>query len=115
MGRNTIGAIPSFIASFLGLDKPDLYTGHCFRRSSATALADTGASLTTLKRQFRWKSDSVALGYVDQSKQHKLDVAKSLSISCDGDTLVKPLGHDVTDSRSKVVNISNCSNVIINL
>ena len=69
MGRNMIGSVPKFIARYLELENPELYTGHCFRRSSATALADSGASMTTLKRQFRWKSDTVAEGYIDQKKK----------------------------------------------
>ena len=60
-----------------------IVTGRFLRRSSATALADTDATLTTLKRQYRWKSDTVALGYIDQSKQHKMDVAKSLNVNID--------------------------------
>ena len=77
-GRNSIGATPKFIASYLGLAEPDRYTGHCFRRSSATALADSGASVTSLKIQYRWKSDTVAHSYIDQSTYHKLDVSKGL-------------------------------------
>ena len=59
MGRNTIGSIPKYIANFLELPSPDSYTGHCFRRSSVTALADSGASVSILKintdgRVIRW-------------------------------------------------------------
>ena len=111
MGRNTIGAVPKFIASYLELDNADKYTGHCFRRSSATALADSGATLTTLKRQYRWKSDSVALDYVDQSKTHKMDVAKSLKITTCADINTT----NKEDNATKIVHINNCSNVIINL
>ena len=111
MGRNTIGAVPKFIASYLELDNADKYTGHCFRRSSATALADSGATLTTLKRQYRWKSDSVALHYVDQSKTHKMDVAKSLNVT----TCVEINTTNKEDNVTKIVHISNWSNVINNL
>ena len=71
MGRNTIGGTPKFIANFLGLADPERYTGHCFRRSSTTVLADSGASLTTLRRPYRWKSDTVAHSCIEQSKHHK--------------------------------------------
>jgi hypothetical protein len=46
MGINKIGGTPSY----LKLQEPQLYSGHCFRRTSATLLADSGANLTTLKR-----------------------------------------------------------------
>ena len=116
MGRNTIGATAKFIANYLGLADPDSYTGHCFRRSSATALADSGASLTMLKRQYRWKSDTVAHSYIDQSKHHKMEVANSLAVTCDKKiTIPKNLPSEIENAVSKVVNINNCSNVIINL
>lgn len=109
MGRNTIGSIPKYIATFLELENPGSYTGHCFRRSSATALADTGASSVTLKRQFRWKSDTVCQSYIDQSKKIKLDVAKSLSLPSTSENASNPA------RESKIIQISNCSNLIINL
>jgi integrase len=42
VGVNTIGGIPKKIATALGLSEPANYTGHCFRRSSASLLADAG-------------------------------------------------------------------------
>ena len=50
IGRNKIALMPRIIANFLNLDNPELYTGHSFRRTSATLLADSGANITTLKR-----------------------------------------------------------------
>lgn len=57
------------------------YTGHSFRLRAETALADSGAWMTTRKRQFGWKSNLVAKGYVAQSNNHKLDVAKLMNQS----------------------------------
>ncbi|OAF69862.1 hypothetical protein A3Q56_02393, partial [Intoshia linei] len=48
------------------LDSPSSYTG-TFRRSAATAFAETGASTLDLKKQFRWKSENVAASYVGVS------------------------------------------------
>ena len=111
MGRNIIGDVPKFIANFLEIRNAECYTGHCFRRSSATALADAGASLSSLKRQFRWKSDSVAQSYIDQSMTHKIDVANSLNIHVED---AKKSKKENEPSSTKSV-ISNCSNVVINL
>ena len=49
------------------------YTVHAFRRSAATNLADAGVSFVNLKRHGQWKSDSVAEGYIANSKalQHE--------------------------------------------
>lgn len=49
-GINTIGKISCKIAEYLKLEAPSLYTGHCFRRSSATLLANHEDDLLTLKR-----------------------------------------------------------------
>jgi integrase len=79
IGKNTIATIPQMIAKFLGLTDPKLYTGHSFRVSSATVLADEGASSITLKRHGRWTSDSIAEGYLRDSKQVRASTASLLS------------------------------------
>ncbi|KAJ8973509.1 hypothetical protein NQ317_000437 [Molorchus minor] len=78
IGVNTFAKIPYAIAQFLHLENPELYTGLCFRRSSATLLADTGADILELKRQGGWKSSTVAEGYVEESLANKLNVAKQI-------------------------------------
>lgn len=71
MGVNKIGGIPREIATFLKLSEPELFTGHCLRRTSATLLADSGADLTTLKRHGGWKSNNVAEEYIEDSIENK--------------------------------------------
>jgi integrase len=70
-GINNIGKIPKKIAQFLKLDNPKTYSGHAFRRTSATIAADNGIDMINLKRLGGWKSDSVAQGYIDESKVAK--------------------------------------------
>ena len=110
MGIHTLSGIPKFIAEFLQLDDAKLYTGHCFRRSSATALADTGVSRMALKRQFCWQSDTVAEGYIGSSKTQKLDVAKALTITSNDGSNRRS---EEAETNSKIVKIENCSNIII--
>lgn len=74
IGINTMGNVPKQIASFLHLPDPHLYTGHCFRRSSATHIANTGGDILTIKRLGGWKSTAVAEGYVASSMKNKIDV-----------------------------------------
>lgn len=62
------------IAKFLSLENPESYTGHCFRRSSATILVNSGTDLLALKRHGGWRSSAVAEGYVDDSIKNKMDV-----------------------------------------
>lgn len=79
VGKNTFGKIPFIIAKYLGLSDPDKYTGHCLRRTSATLLAEAGASMTTLKRHGGWKSTSVAEGYLEDSISSKNEVSRMLA------------------------------------
>ncbi|KAJ8942277.1 hypothetical protein NQ317_010642 [Molorchus minor] len=71
VGKNTMGKIPSVVASYLKLPDVACYTGHCLRRSSATLLADAGVDITTIKRHAGWKSTTVAEGYVENSIENK--------------------------------------------
>lgn len=78
VGIHTFGQIPCKVASFLGLPNSHEYTGHCWRRTSATLLVDAGGDLTCLKRHGGWRSSSVAEGYIEESLQEKVKVAKRI-------------------------------------
>jgi integrase len=78
VGINTIGKIPEDIATFLGLENPEKYTGHSFRRSSASWLADSGADKDTIMRHGGWKSSTVAEGYIETSVESKKRVAAQI-------------------------------------
>jgi integrase len=77
-GQHTIGNVPKTIAQYLGLQKPELYTGHSFRRSGATMVVDAGGDILTLKRAGGWKSSAIAESYVEDSVTQKLQVSKKL-------------------------------------
>lgn len=81
VGINTIGKIPMKIATFLGLEKPWEFTGHCFRRSMATSMADHGEGLIAIKQLGGWKSSSVAESYIQDSIQSKIALAKRIQSS----------------------------------
>lgn len=55
VGINTLGQIPQKIAEYLKLQDPKSYTGHAFRRTSATLLANTGVDVMALKRHGGWR------------------------------------------------------------
>lgn len=78
IGVNTFSKMPSIIATFLKLEQPHLYTGHCFRRSSASILSDSGADFSAIKRLGGWKSTAVAEGYIENSLQNKVNTAKKI-------------------------------------
>ena len=55
------------VATILGLKKPELYTGHTFRRTAITMCASKGMTLSEIKLISGHKSDTVAQKYIDQS------------------------------------------------
>jgi integrase len=67
MGINLLYKIPELVATQLNLEGPKEYTGHSFRRSSATQMANAGATSTNMRRFYHWKSDSTAYQYIDKS------------------------------------------------
>lgn len=78
VGIHKIGGVPGVVAKFLNLENSSSYTGHCFRRTSATLLANAGASMDGIKRHGGWRSSTVAEGYVDDSESNKVSVASKI-------------------------------------
>lgn len=78
VGQHIFGKIPYRIANYLQLEDSAAYTGHTFRRTSATLLVNAGADITNLKRHGGWKSTSVAEGYIENSLQNKLEIANRI-------------------------------------
>ena len=70
MGVNNIRSIARKAATQLGYDAElsKKFTGHAWRRSAATNLADEGVTLTNLKRHGQWQSEKVVEGYMANSK-----------------------------------------------
>lgn len=121
VGINTFGKFPAAIAKFLQLPNSNLYTGHCFRRSSASLLADSGANLTTIKRHGGWKSSTVAEGYIEDSLESKNSIARKLlsvpSISADS-AQTSTRNAVVSVDSGRIVegfNFSNCVNCNISI
>ena len=54
LGIGQIKQVPKFIASFLQLENPESYTGHSFRSTAATEMANQGASNRQLMQKFGW-------------------------------------------------------------
>jgi len=80
-GHNAVGNFPKKIAAYLKLNNINTFTGHCFRRTAATLLANTGGDVLQLKRLGGWKSSAVAEGYVENSLDGQLKIASMLSSS----------------------------------
>ena len=78
VGKNTLGDIPKKIATYLKLPNPELYTGHSFRRSSATLLANSGEGIIGIKQLGGWASSTVAEQYIEESVSNKIRLAEKV-------------------------------------
>ena len=81
VGHNTLAKTPRKIAEFLKLPDPQLYTGHCLRRSAATAMGNNGATLNQLMHAGGWHSSTMARRYVETSAVELQQAANLLAAS----------------------------------
>ncbi|KAJ8983594.1 hypothetical protein NQ317_004231 [Molorchus minor] len=114
VGKNTMGKIPSVVASYLKLPDVACYTGHCLRRSSATLPADAGVDITTIKRHVGWKSTTVAEGYVENSIENKTKIANQVLVGTTTSAITKTVNVSESNIPSNI-NFENCTNVTFNL
>ncbi|XP_028132030.2 uncharacterized protein LOC126892541 [Diabrotica virgifera virgifera] len=78
VGKNSISKIPTKIAEFLKLPNATNYTGHSFRRTSASLLANSGGDILALKQHGGWKSTNIAEGYIEQSLAKKQKISEQI-------------------------------------
>lgn len=90
IGRHTIGTMPKRIATYLQLPNVKRYTGHCFRRTSATLLSDSGANMQMIKQLGRWRSDMIAQGYVENSMHNRQMIYNEITQKIATDIEPKP-------------------------
>lgn len=90
VGINKFGSMGKTIASYLKLRNPASFTGHCFRKSSATVLVDAGEDMTALKRHGGWKSTILTEYYIDDSLKNKCYMTNKIVSSIDNSTNLLP-------------------------
>ena len=66
------------MASYLELDQPERYTGHSFRRTAATHMAENGATEQNMKLKFDWKDGKMTKEYMTTSKRFQREMATML-------------------------------------
>lgn len=96
VGVNTMGAMPKKIAKYLNISDCEQYSGLCFRHTSATLVADTGADLSVLKIYGGSKSSTVA-EYVNRSVRNKCKIAERI------------LEENVTSNGASTATCASCS------
>jgi hypothetical protein len=100
MGKNLLHDIGKDVAKELGLQDWTSYTGHCWRRSSATQVAGEGATALDMKRQFGWQQETTAMRYLDGTNQQMIKMAKLATGQSSSSTLPGPSS---SASNEKVV------------
>ncbi|KAJ8965697.1 hypothetical protein NQ317_002028 [Molorchus minor] len=78
-GHNAIGSFPKKIATYLKLENVNRFTGHCFRRTSATLLTNTGGDILQLKKVGGLEIQHRSRGYVENSLHGQIKIANMLS------------------------------------
>src|SRR5699024_8944062 len=78
VGMNKTAGMGKQTAMFLKPKDPELYTGHSFRRSSATICVSGGGDITAVKQLGRWKSTAIAEGYIDDNLSNKLERGRKI-------------------------------------
>lgn len=124
VGIHSFAKMPQKIAEYLKLPDAVSYTGHSFRRTSATFLADSGADIQTLKRHGGWESSSVAEKYVEESIGNKIKTSKRIFSGVPGTSKENNTGIVVNQDnlrqehidivRSGGLTFSNLNNCIFN-
>lgn len=79
IGINKIGEAPYTIATYLALENAKGYTGHCFRRTAATLLSESGANMQLIKQMGGWRSDNVAQLYIEHSKNNRQKIFEGIT------------------------------------
>jgi hypothetical protein len=100
VGINKFAKVPAIIANYLKIPDASSYTGHCWRRTSASLLVHAGADLLTLKSHGGWKSSAVAKGYIENSIQNKISIA------------TKILGNNLAEKPNRIAHVASTSSPV---
>ena len=77
LGINKMYGIPAEVARVLALDGS--YTGHSFRRSSATQAAEAGASIVQMQRHYGWVSQAMPQRYTEVTQAGQVAMSQLLT------------------------------------
>lgn len=121
LGKNSITKHIQAIARWLDKDDPFSFTSHSLRRTSATLMADSGATSTQLQTHFGWKNQATANTYVEESKSSKIQAANMISSTIASSSIALPPKKQTSVVKRdrtpdvKIIKIENCSNVNIQM
>jgi integrase len=113
VGHNPLAETPKEIATWLGKTDVNTFTGHCFRRSSATAYANATGDKLGLKRLGGWRSDTVVERYIAESEHEKKKQAIALGPDDERPQAVAPQPNSAPEKNPHTVMFQNCSNFTV--
>ena len=119
LGKNTIGRVGVQVATELCLAKPEIYTGHCWRRSCGTSASDSGVNVTTLMAMMGWSNPKTAMVYVKKSRMTSLSMSLYLT-NIQRRNCPNPFPKGPTEKRQAVKQtavsasaVAKCSNTLV--
>ena len=87
VGLNTFYEQSRVVANYLGLmEHRRQFSGHSLRRTSASMLAEAGASIEEIKCAGGWKTDKSAREYVEFSVNHNKKIGQMIANSVQNST-----------------------------
>jgi hypothetical protein len=119
LGKNTIGRVGVQVATELCLARPEMYTGHCWRRSCGTSASDSGVNVTTLMAMMGWSNPKTAMVYVKKSRLTSLSLSLYLTNvqrqNCRNPFPNCPIEKRQSNHQSKVPSpvVAKCSNTLV--
>ena len=118
LGKNMIGKVGVQVATELCLPRPEIYTGHCWRRSCGTSASDSGVNVTTLMAMMGWSNPKTAMVYVKKSRLTSLSLSLYLTNvqrqNCSNSFPNSPLEKRQAVGKNKVSSsvVAKCSNTL---
>jgi len=119
LGKNTIGRVGVQVATELCLARPEIYTGHCWRRSCGTSASDSGVNVTTLMAMMGWSNPKTAMVYVKKSRLTSLSLSLYLANvqrqNCSNPFPKQPVEKRQAIKESHVSSsvVAKCSNTLV--
>lgn len=109
--KNKIGKMPQKIARWLGLEEQESYTGHSFRRSSTTVLAESAESQVAqgyiedslISKRKRYHEIMKSINSKSEKRNSKFSESANVNASTSKDTDYNT-GHRTNSPIKKIVN-----------
>ncbi len=111
LGKNTLGRVGVQVATELCLPRPEIYTGHCWRRSCGTSASDSGVNVTTLMAMMGWSNPKTAMVYVKKSRMTSLSLSLYLT-NVQRQNCPNPFPNSPLEKRQAVRKIADSSSVV---